>query len=271
MSGRPFEIVPGAADSPVILHVPHASRRLTPTARAGIRLSDRELDAELDRMTDAYTDVIARRAAGSTAWLFINVYSRLVVDPERFPDEREEMRAVGMGAVYTRTSIGDPLRDADPAGTETLLSGHFRPYAEAFTGLVDARLEATGRAVIVDVHSYPSRRLPYELHGDGPRPPVCLGTDPFHTPPALIDAATEAFGSVALNRPFAGCYVPIKHYRTDPRVTAIMVEIRRDTYLVEPAGPPTGGLETVSRALAGLLRRALDGKAFGRKGFDGDH
>jgi hypothetical protein len=50
-----------------------------------------------------------------------------------------------------------------------------------------------------------------------------------------------------------------------------MVEIRRDTYLVEPAGPPTGGLETVSRALAGLLRRALDGKAFGRKGFDGDH
>jgi len=263
----PFAITPGAAGSPVILHVPHASRELTPVARAGLLLDDAALEAELDRMTDAYTDVIARRAARSTAWLFINVYSRLVVDPERFPDEREEMRAVGMGAVYTRTSLGDPLRLADAPETETLLSGHFHPYARAFTELVDERLAATGRAVIVDVHSYPSRRLPYELHGDGPRPPVCFGTDPFHTPPALVEAATEAFAGAGLNSPFAGCYVPIKHYGTDPRVAAIMVEIRRDTYMVEPAGPPTGGLSVVSQALA----RMLDGKAFGRKGFGGDH
>lgn len=260
-----FELVPGAPDSPVILHVPHASRELTPEARAGILLDDAELEAELDRMTDASTDVIARRAARSTAWLFINRYSRLVVDPERFPDEREEMRAVGMGAVYTRTSLGDPLRD--PAETETLLSGHFHPYAQAFTDLVDERLAATGRAMIVDVHSYPSRPLPYELHGDGPRPPVCIGTDPFHTPPALVEAATAAFGSVGLNSPFSGCYVPIKHYRRDARVAAVMVEIRRDTYLVEPAGPPTDGLASVSRALATMIA----GKAFGRKGWSGDH
>jgi N-formylglutamate amidohydrolase len=262
-----WELIPGAPGSPVILHVPHASRALTPAARAGILLDDAELEAELDRMTDTCTDVIARRAAGSSAWLFINRYSRLVVDPERFPDDREEMRAVGMGAVYTHTSLGDRLRNDDPSLARTLLSGHFRPYAEAFTALVDDRLAATGRAVIVDVHSYPSRPLPYELHGDGPRPPVCIGTDPFHTPPALIEAATDAFGSVGLNSPFAGCYVPTKHYRSDPRVAAIMVEIRRDTYLVEPAGPPTGGLSEVSQSLA----RMLGGKAFGRKGFSGDH
>jgi len=265
MSRRPFEVVAGDPDAPVILHVPHASRELTAAARAGILLDDAELEAELDRMTDAYTDVIARRAAQSTAWLFINRYSRLVVDPERFPDEREEMRAVGMGAVYTRTSLGDPLRDS--SATETLLSGHFHPYAQAFADLVDERLAATGRAVIVDVHSYPSRALPYELHGDGPRPPVCIGTDPFHTPPELIAAATDAFDAVALNSPFTGCYVPIKHYRRDARVAAVMVEIRRDTYLVEPAGPPTDGLQAVSRALA----RMVAGKAFGRKGSGGDH
>lgn len=262
-----YELVPGAAESSVILHVPHASRELTPAARAGILLDDAELDAELDRMTDAYTDIIARRAANSTAWLFINRYSRLVVDPERFPDEREEMRAAGMGAVYTRTSLGDPLRETDPAETETLLSGHFHPYAKAFTDLVDERLAATGHAVIVDVHSYPSRRLPYELHGTGPRPPVCIGTDPFHTPPGLVAAATEAFKTVGLNSPFAGCYVPIKHYRTDPHVKAIMVEIRRDTYLIEPAGPPTEGLATVSRALVTMIA----GKAFGHNGFSSDH
>jgi N-formylglutamate amidohydrolase len=259
-----FEVFPGDPASPVILHVPHASRLLG-GARAGILLDDASLEAELDRMTDAYTDRIAAEAR-SGAWRFINGYSRLVVDPERFPDEREEMLAAGMGAVYTRTSLGEPLRADDPAAAETLLSGHFRPYAEAFSDLVDARLSVLGRVVIVDVHSYPSRPLPYELHGDGPRPAVCIGTDPFHTPASLIAAAERAFGAIGLNTPFVGCYVPIKHYRRDPRVQAVMVEIRRDTYMAEPAGPLTSGFSTVSEALASFVRNSVGDKDFG-----GDH
>jgi N-formylglutamate amidohydrolase len=245
----------GAPESPVILHVPHSSRALTRAARGSIVLDDAALSAELDRMTDAYTDVIAERAAGAAPlapWVFVNRYSRLVVDPERFPDEREEMNAVGMGAVYTRTSSGAPLRDADPG----LLDAYFVPYAAALADLVEERLAATGRAVILDVHSYPSRPLPYELHGTGPRPAVCLGTDAYHTPPALRDAARRAFtrcGDIDVDTPFAGCYVPLRHYRRNRAVTALMLEIRRDTYLTEPAGPPTAGLDTVAAALTGLL------------------
>jgi len=249
----------------VVLHVPHASRRIG-AARAGLLLDDAALEAELDSMTDAYTERIAAEA-GSGAWRFINRYSRLVVDPERFPDEREEMLAAGMGAVYTRTSLGEPLRADDPVTAETLLSGHFRPYAQAFSDLVDARLSVLDRVVIVDVHSYPSRPLPYELHGDGPRPAVCIGTDPFHTPPSLVAAAERAFGAIGLNTPFAGCYVPSKHYRQDPRVQAVMVELRRDTYMVEPAGPLTSGLATVTRALASFLT----GNSVGGNEFGGDH
>ena len=260
-----FEVIPGDPASPVILHVPHASRLLG-RARGGIVLDDASLEAELDRMTDAHTDLIAERA-GSGAWRFINGYSRLVVDPERFPDEREEMLAVGMGAVYTRTSLGEPLRADDPVAAEALLSGHFRPYAEAFTDLVDARLSVLGRVVIVDLHSYPSRPLPYELHGDAPRPAVCIGTDPFHTPASLIAAAERAFGPIGLNTPFAGCYVPIKHYRSDARVRAVMVELRRDTYMVEPAGPRTSGWSTVTRAVASFVR----GNSVGGNEFGGDH
>ncbi|GAA3308831.1 hypothetical protein GCM10020295_71870 [Streptomyces cinereospinus] len=109
---------------------------------------------------------------------------------------------------------------------------------------------------MLDVHSYPSVRLPYELHGKGPRPAVCLGTDPYHTPPALLAAAREAFagiGEVGLDTPFSGTYVPLEYYRAEPRVGALMVEIRRDTYLREPGGPPGPGLSRLASALARLV------------------
>ncbi|MEU2908407.1 N-formylglutamate amidohydrolase [Streptomyces massasporeus] len=255
----PFELLPGTGRSPVILHVPHAAREIPRSVRAGIALGDGELARELDHITDAHTDRIAEVAAGLadvTPWRFVNRLSRLVVDPERFPDEREEMLAVGMGAVYTRTTHGDALRsegvDAGP-----LVERYFLPYARAMTEAVADRLDSTGRAVIIDVHSYPSRRLPYELHGEGPRPAVCLGTDSFHTPPVLLDAAREAFGETfgetELDTPFSGTYVPLEFYGKRPEVSALMVEIRRDTYMTEPGGPAGPRLERLGRALAGLV------------------
>jgi N-formylglutamate deformylase len=166
------------------------------------------------------------------------------------------MRAVGMGAVYTHTSHCGRLRDDDRAHEKALLTAHYEPYAAAMTDLVDERLAATGRAVIIDVHSFPAVALPYELHADGERPAICLGTDEFHTPQALLAAAEAAFspcGSIALNTPFAGCYVPLKHYGTQPAVTAMMVEIRRDTYMTEPGGAPTAGIDRLVEALTRLV------------------
>lgn len=181
-----------------------------------------------------------------------------MVDPERFPDEREEMLAVGMGAVYTRTTHRSVLR-AEPFDPGPLVERYFRPYARAMTEAVAGRLAATGRAVVIDVHSYPSRALPYELHGAGPRPPVCLGTDAFHTPAGLTRAAREAFagcGRTGLDSPFGGTYVPLEYYGTDARVGALMVEIRRDLYMTEPGGPAGPGADRLAAALAALVDAA---------------
>ncbi|MEV0455054.1 N-formylglutamate amidohydrolase [Catellatospora methionotrophica] len=254
-----FRIDGGDESSPVVLHVPHSSRRISGPARASIALDDTALLAELDAMTDAYTDLIAARAAAAARvrpWTFVNEWSRLVVDPERFPDdEREEMAAVGMGAVYTRTSSGQRLRPEDPPFARRLRDAHFHPYAQGMTALVDERLAATGRAIVVDVHSYPARALPYELHGDGPRPQVCLGTDGMHTPPWLRDAAAKAFAGyeVGFDSPFAGCYVPLKHHGADERVSALMVELRRDGYQHAPGGEPHSGLDRLAASLATLV------------------
>lgn len=247
----------GDPASPVVLHVPHASRAVPADVRAALLLDDAALAAELDRMTDTATDVLADRAAADAAvrpWRWVNPWSRLVVDPERFPDDREEMRAVGMGAVYTRTSGLRPLREDDPRHEADLLDRFFEPYARGLADLVDERLLARGAAVVLDVHSYPREALPYERHGDGPRPEVCLGTDPDHTPGWLLDAARTAFAGhgTGLDSPFAGTYTPTRHHGRDHRVASLMVEVRRDVYL-DDALEPTPGLDRLARALARLV------------------
>ncbi|MFE2325377.1 N-formylglutamate amidohydrolase [Streptomyces sp. NPDC059385] len=262
---EPFRLLAGAATSPVILHVPHSSRVIPESVRTGIVLDDRALDLELDHITDSHTADIAAAAAARasvTPWQFVNGLSRLVIDPERFPDEREEMLAVGMGAVYTRTTHRERLRP-DGFDGRPLIERWFHPYAEAMTRAVEDRLEAVGRAVVVDVHSYPTQALPYELHGDGSRPPICLGTDRFHTPAGLLAAAEKAFagfGGTGLDSPFAGTYVPLEHYGRDARVGALMIEIRRDVYMTEPGGPAGAGLDALAAALAELV------DAVGREG-----
>ncbi|MEU2159650.1 N-formylglutamate amidohydrolase [Streptomyces chengbuensis] len=253
-----FHLLPGAGDSPVVLHVPHSSREIPEWVRHGIELDDAALELELDRITDAHTAAIATAGADAAAlrpWRFVNGLSRLVIDPERFPDEREEMLAVGMGAVYTRTTHRERLRPAD-TDPGPLIERYFHPYARAMTAAVADRLEAVGRAVVIDVHSYPTEPLPYELHGDGPRPPICLGTDPFHTPPELRAAAERAFadfGGTGLDSPFAGTYVPLDFHGRDARVSALMIEIRRDVCMTERGGPAGAGVERLGTALAALI------------------
>ncbi|MFD9011347.1 hypothetical protein ACFV0A_20165, partial [Streptomyces sp. NPDC059552] len=54
-----FRLLPGAGGSPVILHVPHSSRAVPESVRGGIVLDDRELEQELDHITDSHTADIA--------------------------------------------------------------------------------------------------------------------------------------------------------------------------------------------------------------------
>ena len=245
----------------MLVHVPHAGVVIPPQLRTAIELTDEELDAELSVMTDWHTDRLAREAvtlSGSAATVFTNLFSRLVVDPERFPDEREVMRSVGMGAVYTRTSNRMPLRSLDVELERDLLERYFFPYADAIADEVDRLLDMHGECTIIDLHSYPERALPYELDHTAERPSVCIGTDGNHTPSNLWERAANAFESVtadiAHDAPFAGTYVPTRHYAIDQRVRSVMVEIRRDLYLREPAEYLEAPATRIVGALSSLIR-----------------
>lgn len=260
----------GAENSPLIIHVPHAGTRIPADVRRGLLLADDELATEIAKMTDWHTDGMAQDALASSdvsATVFTNRLSRLVVDPERLLDDREPMAAIGMGAVYRVTSGLQPLRRPDRGEEERLLNDWFHPYAAALNQLVDETLADHGQAVIIDLHSFPSIALPYELDAAAARPGLCLGTDRIHTPATLLDAAVDAFdgisGGVAEDTPFSGTYVPLPHWGRTPAVGSIMIEVRRDLYQVEPGGPLHDGYDAVVAGLARFFVAASSARTVG--------
>jgi len=93
---------------PIIIHIPHASRKIPSDIRRSLLLSDSDLEEELTVMTDAFTDELFD-VVSANAEIF--PVSRLVLDPERFIDDNQEMMAaLGMGVIYTCTSSGQRLR-----------------------------------------------------------------------------------------------------------------------------------------------------------------
>lgn len=252
-----FEIIPGHPDSHLIIHVPHSARYIPDEVRKDILLNDAQLESELDQMTDSLTAEMVLHATANleiAPTLFINKFSRLVIDPERFPDEREIMNAVGMGAVYLKTSTGENLRNPDYSNKE-LISNYFEPYAKALTDLVSDKLIKHEQVLLIDFHSYRVEQHSNAVNHGQARPPVCIGTDSFHTPQALIKLAQShfaIFGETVLDQPYAGTYVPLRFYGTESRVQSIMLENRADL-LVDQELKPGPRFDEYSNALAGFI------------------
>ena len=245
--------------SPIVLHLPHASTLIPEDLRQDFLLSEQELQDELNRITDHATDVIFQQAFPE-AKAIVFPLSRLVVDPERFSDDSQElMIQVGMGVTYTRGSLRQPLREQpSQAKRQELLERYYIPHHQKLTEAVEGALLANGNCLIIDGHSFPALPLPYELQQTAFRPDFCLGTDDFHTPEelvAMIEKELESYGySTAQDQPFSGTIVPMKHYRKDKRVQSLMVEINRWLYLREDYSVDLERTKT----LVSVLRRVAE-------------
>lgn len=251
---------PMVASLPVVVHVPHCATIIPPEVLRGIVLDPSCLQTELLRLTDWHVDGLFADIARIGGVMFVNLVSRLVVDPERFRDNsQEEMASRGMGAVYTLTSDGKPLRllPLPPQERERLLAEHFDPYSRALEQLVSQFLARFGKCLIIDGHSFATKPLPHELDKTEPRPDICIGTDPFHTPKGLVEAAeTVALHlglATARNRPFSGTYVPMRYFGSDQRVASVMLEIRRGLYCDEATGRTSVSFKDIQASVAKLL------------------
>ena len=246
----------------VIFHVAHDSTVIPDPVRDQFLLNDVELDIELIRMTDHLTyDLIC--GFSPEANIVRAPLSRLVVDVERFEnDELEPMAKIGMGAVYRVTHDLRHLRRAITfEERQHLIEKWYGPHHERLTQAVDKALDMSDQALVIDIHSYPSRARPYEAFQQAVRPEICIGSDPAHTSNQLADNALNIFRNagltVGLNTPFSGALVPIKHYGKDKRVSAVMLEIRRDLYLNEETGKANGNYAQFKIKLTNCLHRLI--------------
>jgi len=251
-----------AISSPVIYHVPHDATVIPADLRDSFLLNDAALQDEILAMTDHWTQDLFSCLGRDNAIVF--PVSRLVLDPERFSDDTQEpMARHGMGVLYTQTSFGAPLRhELSPAEREELLARFYHPHHARFAAAVDRSLAAHGYCLILSCHSFPAEARRYELSRGERRPDICLGTDAFHTPGWLLQAARLACEnegySVSIDTPYAGAIVPLTHFGHDRRVLSLMLEINRRMYMNEQTGERIDAFVSHRAAIARVMQVLAD-------------
>lgn len=244
----------------VIFHIPHDSSFIPPQCRKKILLSDEELNRELLCMCDLWTLALYGNGIPFSQ-IVASPVSRLVVDVERFSEDKEEVMAQrGMGVIYTTTHRKKPLRlKPDAAERQMLLERWYRPHHFLLSLKVNEAINKFGKACVVDLHSFASKALPYEMNS-GPRPEICIGTDSFHTPQNFKEAFHFEFSKnfdTGYDSPFSGALVPLERYKKDKRVASVMVETRRDLYENELTGELLSSFVKTSKILQHRLLTAI--------------
>lgn len=227
---------------PIIIHVPHASRFVPMHCHGDFVLTEAELREVIEALVDHDTDRLALPLVALGAHVLVNNVCRVVMDPERYAADADEIAAVwGMGPIYVHAHDGRRLRRRNwgPDDRAERMDEFYHPYHRAMRDLVVELRERFDAPVhIIDLHSFPQAPLPYETDAVS-RPWYCLGYDEVHAPRNWLawwaGRAAGVPGLIDHNRPFAGSFVPgdLPPHVTDTR--SLMVEVNRT--LVPVGGP----------------------------------
>ena len=214
--------------TPVVCHIPHASREIPAWARADFCVSEEELQSLLDFMTDADVDRLWSFVPREDRVVFET--SRLVTDVERYLDDaREPMAALGMGMYYTHTPDGKKFRRRTQASYDACRA-LYETHHRSLQTRVAAALQEANTCILLDCHSFHDG-MTHTPYLPSSFPDVCIGTNAEVSLVAReIVRIFESHGyQVALNRPFSGALVPTQ-LASDPRLTSVMIELNRRIY-----------------------------------------
>ena len=238
-------------NSNLILNIPHSSTWIPEDCFPKSSEEYRNLSEDHINMVDWYTDELFDNGIGIPV---IAPVSRMVCDTERFRDNSmESMSRIGMGVCYETTSDLKHRITITAEHREHVLRDYYDPHHRALELAVDRAIASPGGEFIMDCHSFSPIPLAYEKDQRKDRPDICLGTNSFHTPGSIDTWCRDFFRRrgyrVALNRPYSGTMVPIKHYRKR-KVFSLMVEVNRGLYLKEGTNEKNGYFPTLKKHLA---------------------
>ncbi len=248
-------------NSPIVCNVPHSGTSIPEEFRADFILQKKDLEEEALYMADNYTNFLYGELLCISSYI-ISKISRIVVDIERFPDEKVElMSKVGMASLYTHTSKGTILRNISDENRKAL-EKVYDEYHDSFTDLVKDSLAINNKAIIIDCHSFSSVPRVYELEQELHRPDICIGADIYHTPHKLVDILKNNFEAMGLrvkiNTPFAGSIVPLSFYQKDKRVVSAMIEVNRKIYMNEETFQKRKNFSQVSKDISRTIIISLN-------------
>lgn len=217
----------------LILHIPHSSIEIP--IYEGYKLDKGRLQEEILKLTDWYTDDLFD---GTGDYKVQANFSRIFCDVERFSNDNEEIMAqFGMGALYEKTDSGELMREISPNLRTNILQNYYQKHHQQLNEIVTRQLEAYGKVLIIDCHSYSHIPFKRDLNQNNNRPDFCIGTDNYHTPDYLFEASLNFFKergySIEVNAPYSGSIVPIEYYQKTQNVHSIMLEVNRKLYLEE--------------------------------------
>jgi N-formylglutamate amidohydrolase len=136
----------------IILHIPHSSTNVP--LKDGYVVDQNTLEKEILKLTDWYTDDLFYSNEDE---MVKAEFSRIFCDPERFPDNSQEIMAqYGMGVLYEQNDDGETIRKVTSGLKEKILTEYYWKHHEKLTKAVNSQLNLFGKALIIDCHSYPN-------------------------------------------------------------------------------------------------------------------
>jgi N-formylglutamate deformylase len=244
----------------LILHIPHSSTNIP--LKDGYIVPDEILQSEILKLTDWHTEDLFHSEEDE---MIIAPFSRIFCDPERFPDDEQEVMAqFGMGVLYEKTDSGDIMRIINPGLRKKILEEYYWKHHQRLNNALNIQLEQYRKVVILDCHSYPEIPIERSLVKTTFRPDFNIGTDAYHTPQELIDISVDFFNqkgySLGIDLPYTGSIVPLEHYQKNNNVQSIMLEINRKLYLKENLSEKSDNYETIKRVIQefiNMIRNSL--------------
>ena len=177
---------------PIVAHIPHAGTEVPDAVRDQFLPYPGELWREIAMVADWYTDELFDLPGSAETQTPI---SQVVVDLERFVDDKREPRAaVGQGVIYSRDTLGRQVRRAlSDEERGALLDNYYYPWHLKLKMDIQQQLDRWGQCLLLDCHSFPAKALenqePYAI----PPPDICLGVNDTNTPDWLIDSCRGLF------------------------------------------------------------------------------